>query len=141
MLTMKKRSLQVALLLLTVLLFLGLFPSIAQAHASIYISAFAASIRADGNGKVSVLYDITGTGIMEEIGSTTITVYENGNVIKTYQYTTTPSMMAYNTSCHGGSVTYSGTAGKSYYATVAFWAGKQGGGDARTKTTLTVTAK
>ena len=93
---------------------------------------------ANGNGKVSVQYDISGTGVMDEIGVKTITIYENGVSVKTFTYTTTPSMMAYNKSSHYGSVSYNGVSGKSYYAIVTFWAGKQGGGDSRTPTHSTL---
>ena len=84
---------------------------------------------------------VTGTGSMEQIGSTTITIYENGSLVKTYQHTTTSSMMGKNKIFHSGSVTYSGVAGNSYYAIVTFYAGKQGGGDNRTMTTSTIKAK
>ena len=136
----KKNTLRLASLILAVVLFLSLFSPIAQARASDYIFSYAASMNPDGNGKVSVWFDITGTGMMEEIGSTTITIYEDNSLVKTYNFSTTPSMMAYNKGIHGSSVSYYGVPGKSYYANVTFWAAKQGGGDNRFKSTTTIVA-
>ena len=141
MLTSKKKIFRLTSLILTVVLCLSLFTPIAHARASNYIFSYGASMVADGNGKVSVWFDITGTGTMDEIGSTTIIVYENGVAVKTFSYSTTPSMMTYNKHIHGSSVTYQGVAGRSYYALVIFWAAKQGAGDNRSMTTATITAK
>ena len=138
--SIKKKPLRLASLVLTLVICLCFFTTVAQARASDYLLAYGASIVADGYGKVSVWYDVTGTGKMDEVGSTVITIYENGTLVKTFQYTTTPSMMAYNTNFHGGSVSYYGVSGRSYYSYVTFWAGKQGDGDNRTKQTSTIVA-
>jgi len=140
MLLSKKIAFRMASLMLAVFLCLSLFSPVAQARSSDYIFSYAASMNPDGGGKVSVWFDVTGTGKMEEIGSTTITIYENGVLVKTFQYSTTPSMMAYNTAIHVSSVSYYGVAGNSYYAYVYFWAAKQGGGDSRSVKTTTITA-
>ena len=136
----KKKIYRIALLILAVSLCLSLFAPVAHARASKYILLYGASVVADGNGKVSVWYDITGTGTMDQIGSTSIVIYENGSSVKTFYSSTTPSMMTTNKLYHGGSVTYSGVAGKTYYAIVYFWAGKNGDGDSRSKTTTAIVA-
>jgi len=137
----KKTLFRLAALMLIVVLCLGLSAPIAQARASNYIAAYGAYMNADGSGKVSVWYDVTGTGMMEEIGSTSIVIYENGSIVKTFYSSSTPSMMTKNKAIHGGSVSYNGVAGRSYYAIVYVWAAKLGDGDTRSKTTASIIAK
>ena len=107
MLIIKEDISRLLSLILHTLFSLCLLSPVAQARASNYISTYSASIIAIGSGKVSVQYNIIGTDKMEEIGSTTIIIYENGIAIKTFQYTTTPSMIAYYIDYHSDSVTYS----------------------------------
>ena len=140
MFSYRKKSYRLFSFFLVILLCSGLFISIAQARASDYILSYTATVQAAGSGKVNVNFSIIGLSKMDQIGAMTIVLYENGTAVKTFQYTSTPSMMAYNTVQHNNSVTYNGVAGRSYYAIVTFWAGKQGGGDSRTKTTSTVIA-
>ena len=114
--------------------------------ASDYIQNCSADISSTGRGNVKVSFSITGTGTMDSIGASSIYLYESTgsgwklvksflNTQSTYSY-----MMASNTRSHSGNVTYSGTSGKQYYATVYFWAGKNGGGDSASRTTSVVTA-
>jgi len=77
---------------------------------------------------------------MDQIGAVTVTIYENGSLVKTYSSTTTSGMMAYNTFFYGSSITYPGTIGKTYYAYVTFQAGRNGDWDNRLMQTNTVTA-
>ena len=140
MLTSKKTILRGATLIFAVLLSVSLLAPVAQARASAYIFSYAISVCPDGNGKVSAWFDVSGTGTMEELGTKTITIYENGTAVKSFSYLSTPSMMAYNTAFHYGSVSYDGVKGKSYYAIATFWAAKQGGGDSRTKQSATIVA-
>jgi len=109
-------------------------------RGSIYISNYLAGMTTGSYGSVSVSYQITGVSTMDEIGSPKIEIYENGTLVKTYLYTNTTGMMSYNKIIHSGVITYSGTAGKKYYAYVTFKAGKNGGWDNRTLATNTVTA-
>ena len=114
--------------------------------ASDYIHSYSASISRTSSGVVRVSYCITGMGKMDEIGATTIYLYESiGSswaLVKTFKHTQSAysSMMDSYTSMHSGYVTYSGTAGKQYYASVSFWAGKGGDGDTASKSTSSVTA-
>jgi len=136
----KKRIMRISALLLAVLLCIAPLSPFAQARASKYIASYGASMSADGYGKVSVWYDITGTGLMDEIGATVITIYENGTLVKTFQSSSTPSMLAYNKNIHGGYVSYYGVAGRTYYSYVTFWAAKQGDGDNRSYQTSSIVA-
>jgi len=82
---------------------------------------------------------------MDEIGSTLIILYErigssSWSHVKRYHFTDYSNMLAYNKNIHGSSVTYNGVTGRSYYADVYLWAGKNGDGDSRLKTTGVVFA-
>ena len=117
-----------------------LCPRLLANRNSEYIASYSAIPYAEGNGKVTVYFEITGVAKMDLIGSTTISIYENGALVQTYSSANNPSMVAINKNFHGSSVTYSGVAGRSYYATVTFYAGRNGGGDSRNYTTITITA-
>ena len=92
-------------------------------RASLYILSHAAYVYPEGNGKVSVWFEITGTGKMDEIGSTLIILYErigssSWGHVKTYHFTDYSNMLAYNKNIHGSNVTYNGVAGRSYYVDI-----------------------
>jgi len=115
-------------------------------NASKYITSHTAYMHADGGGKVSVWFNITGTGRMDEIGGVMIVLYERNtstspwNFVRNYHYTSNSGMLAYNTGFHGSHVSHNGVAGRQYYAVVHLWAGKDGEGDARERTTGIITA-
>ena len=155
-----KKTLRMMSMIFAILLCFGIFTPIAQAsaidssvgsanafnpptviNASSYIISYAAVTVAGSGGSISVSFQITGTGIMDQIGATSITLYENGVAIRTYQYTSYPGMMVYNINCNAGSFTCQGTVGRSYYAFVVFQAGKGGAWDNRSMQTSAVTAK
>ena len=139
--TVSSITLRQTSLLLTICICLSCFSPVTQAtRNSNYISSYSAAPYAAGNGKVTIYFDITGTAKMDKIGSTLISIYENGLFVKSYSSTSTPSMIADDTNFHCSSVTYSGVAGRSHYAVVKLYAGKNGGGDSRTYTTKTITA-
>ena len=114
--------------------------------ASQFIIRHAAYMHAEGHGRVSVWFDITGVGRMEEIGATKILLYERTSqsaswrLVRTYHYLQHDDMLATDTSFHGSHVSYNGVAGRSYYAVVHLWAGRNGGGDSRVRTTGIVVA-
>ena len=145
---MKRKSLKVVLFLLIFTLTLSPVAVAAEAgvDASDYIDMYSASIAKTGTSSVKVNFYIGGTGKMDEIGATSIYLYEsNGsgwNLVNTYTYVQPANthLMASNTGSHSSSVTYAGTSGKQYYATIYLWAGKNGSGDSRSKTTSAITA-
>jgi len=114
--------------------------------ASDYIRSYSASTYRTGPGNIKVTFEIGGTRTMDDIGSTSIYLYElNGtswSLVQTFLYTQSSysHIMTSNTAVHSASVTYAGTSGKQYYATVYLWAGRNGGGDSRSVTTSAVTA-
>lgn len=114
-------------------------------RASDYLDYYSASLYSDGSGEVSVWFDVTGTGTMDEIGALTILLQESSNnstwsTVKTFRYTDYSNMMEYDSiDCVSG-VYYSGNAGRYYRAYVTVWAGKDGGGDSRQILTSVVQA-
>ena len=137
----KKKTIRILSLVIAVLVCLSCFAPIASAEGSLYITCYTAYITTSSNGKVLVTFDITGTGKMDQIGATDITIYENGSEITTYSYTSTSGMMSSNKVMYGNSIPHYGTVGKTYSATVVFKSGVNGGYDNRLMDTNTVTAQ
>ena len=107
----------------------------AAMEASEYIAVTSAGIVLNGD-TVSVNFYIVGTDTMDLIGLKYIYLYElNGStwsLVKTYSYTNpiyAATLMVSNSSSNAGSVQYSGSAGKQYYALCWFYAEKDGGHD------------
>lgn len=104
-------------------------------RASYYLAAYFASI-SETNGTVKVTFDVTATGRMTSVGATMVRIKDSsGATVKTFEYDTTPGMMGYNCISHIGSVTYQGTPGKKYCASVTFKAANSSGSDTGTYTT------
>ena len=141
MFTRKKNPKRVVAFILVILLCMSVTAPMASARGSLYISSYLAYITAISNGKVVITFEIVGMGKMDEIGATTIYLYENGSTIKTYSYSTTSGMMASNKWSHGNEITYNGVVGRTYSALVVFKSGVNGGWDNRSLDTQTVTAK
>ena len=105
-------------------------------RASDYLDCYSAYVYSEGGGEVSVWFDVTGTGTMDEVGAITILLQESSNnstwsTVKTFRYTDYPNMMEYDSiDCVSG-VYYSGIDGRYYRAYVTVWAGNDGGGDSR----------
>ena len=138
----KKKTIRLCAFMLALLLCISLLSPIAMAErGSAYIFSYGADMSAGNNGKVTAWFTITGTGMMDQIGSTTINIYENGTFVKSYSHTTTTGMMASDKFYHSGSVTYDGTVGKSYYAFITYQCGKNGDWDNRSLQSPSVTAK
>lgn len=140
---MKKTIIRTISLTLIFALCLAFVAGAAEARASYYIKRTSAAATASGNGKITVIHSITGTGIMTEIGATKIEIKNaSGSTLKTYKCTDPgyESMMGSNTGNHNGSVTYSGISGATYYAVVYFKAANSTGGDTNIITTYTVIA-
>jgi len=142
---MKKRFLSVV----TALLVLSIYTApVANAaiQASKYLTSYSAYIYPTGSGKMTIYFDVQGTGTMDEIGALSIRLQQKPSgsstwtTIQTYSYTNYTNMLAYNTFYYGSSVSYSGLSGYSYRAYVTVWAGKDGSGDSREILTATVIA-
>lgn len=108
-----------------------------------YISSYSSAITLEGNGRIKINFSTYGTGYMDDIGASTIVLYENGSVVKTYSgynvlYSST--MFGHSTYYFYGYVYYDGTAGKSYYAVIVHYAGDSTGHDTEGSITSTVVA-
>jgi len=141
MIITRKRTFKILSMALAFLLCLSLFSPIASAEGSLYISSYTVSMTAGSNGNVTAWFQITGTSAMDQIGAVEVALFENGTIVKTFYYTSTPGMMTSNKNFYGSSVTYSGIVGRTYSAYVTFQAGKNGDWDNRGMDTTTVTAK
>lgn len=112
-----------------------------SSRASAYISSESASITRNGGGSISINFSLTCMDYMNALGASTIKLYKsNGTLLKTYSYTSYPSMVTTNNYHHSGSVSYSGTSGQYYYAVITFYASNSSGSDSINLTTATVKA-
>lgn len=143
---MKKQTRIVAILLFFVMV-MG-FSTVAFAAdnspmASKYLTSYSAYIWSGGNEDISIWFDVTGTGTMDEIGALTIILQESGDnsewsTVQTFRYTNYSNMLEYNSADCVSNVDYSGAEGMYYRAYVTVWAGIDGDGDSRQILTETV---
>lgn len=107
-----------------------------QPNASSYLSSYNAYIYLAGGGLVQVYFNVEGTGMMDELGALSISLYEstdnsNWTWKKTFTHDSTSGMLAYNDFFYASNVDYQGVEGRYYKAYVCLWAGKDGKGDTR----------
>lgn len=112
-----------------------------------YIARTWATIERGDEGFLNITFNISGMGKMDEIGATTVYLYEvSGTSEKTvaiFSYLNpdyADIMMGSNSSFHAGNLPYNGTPGHRYYATVYYRAGNANGSGTTSYTTSTVTA-
>lgn len=135
-------SLTAALILTAVLL---VPMACAAARASDYFAVTSAVAYAEENGKILIEADVCATGMMDEIGVKSITIYEKQSDgyyddVKTYTRYNTSGMISTNNYEHFKSLTYQGTVGKKYYADIAFYAKDSDGNETLSSITNIVTA-
>lgn len=131
---MKKQCLRIIAFAIILTLILSM-AALAAMTESDYIAATSAWITRNGN-TVKVNFYIVGTGTMDKIGVKYVYLYErNGtgwDLVETFEYTDPDYddiMIESSTHAHAGYLPYSGSASKSYYADVRFYAEKNGGSD------------
>ena len=105
-------------------------------NASYYLTEYSAYIWPEGGGEISIWFDVTGKGTMDEVGVLTIILQESSdrstwNTVKTFRHTSYSNMLEYNSVDCASGVYYSGNKGKYYRAYVTVWAGRDGDGDSR----------
>lgn len=119
----------------------------ASPRASLYLSRYLAYIYPEGDGDISIWFEVEGTGTMNEIGALSIRLQQKAagtsswTTIKTYSHNDYSNLLENNDSFHYSHLDYSGKEGYSYRAYVTVWAGKDGNGDSRVILTDTVVAK
>ncbi len=107
-------------------------------RSSRYIASKTAAVSAMGGGTIKITYSVTAYYSIDELGACQINLYKStGQLMKTYYSSAYASMMGYNCSTHSGTVTYPGTPGTGYYATIGFYA--KDGSIAETKSITTGT--
>jgi len=129
-------ALFLALALLTPLGTVSMAAEMGQSRASDYISYYRGYIYAMGSGKLEIEFTIDGMDDMDEIGALSIKLYEstdksNWTLVKTYSPENYTNMLIEDDWSHSSCVSYNGIVGRYYKAYVGFWAGRNGGGDAR----------
>ena len=108
-------------------------------NSSLYIDSYSAAITASSGGKIEIVCAVTGIGIMDVIGVSTLNIqkYQAGS------WTTVKSwsgLYDYNSMQAAFHATYQGIAGSQYRAVIIFYASNSVGSDTRILTTNSVTA-
>lgn len=146
---MRKMKRVLCLILAVVLVFGSIITAEAaeaEAQASYYLSSYLAYIYPEGDGKISVWFEVHATGTMDEVGAITIRLREKApgatswTSVKTYFYDDYPEMLGSDVNHYYGHVDYEGTPGYTYFAYVTVWAGDDGDGDSRILATAEVVA-
>ena len=140
---MKRKLLCSVLSVFLISMFFGSMAFAAEIKSSHYISDCYATITPTGGGNLRISFQITGTGLMTDIGATKIELKtSDGTTVKTFRYTDSgySNMMGKNDVYYSSYITYSGMPGRTYYAVVTFYAGNNSGSDSISYTTISVTA-
>lgn len=143
-----KKSLKAVICLI---LAIGLLSSFASASAvfprsSMYIGYYTASISAGQNGAISITARVVGKGSLDEIGVSSITIYESSDGKSYTKYGTFysddyPSMMGSGSVYEKKAFEFMGTVGYTYKATVNCYGRSGSGSDTKPYSTGSVTAK
>lgn len=117
----------------------------AATHASDYFWVTDVWATRTGGGSFLVEFDIGATHIMNEVGATEIYIYEqqaDGDYDNVYTFTSAKnsSLITYNESGHYARVTYRGTPGKKYFATLALYCRDDDGAEWLIEDTNIITA-
>ena len=135
-----------SVLLILLIICVSASPSQAiEPRASDYFAVTQAWATALGGGKVIVEFDMGTTHTMKQLGAKEIVLKEKQSdggydTVKTYTSSNTAGLIKTNSTCAYGSVTYSGTSGKKYYAIVKFYAKNSDGSETLYQATNTITA-
>ncbi len=112
----------------------------ASVDASYYLDGYSAYIDVNKPGNISIWFCVYGTDEMDDIGATTILLYEKAagsstwKHIKTYSCTEYTNMLGHNVRTYGNHVDYNGSSTSTYKASVTVWAAINGIGSSRTIT-------
>lgn len=127
-----KRIVKLVALLLSLVLAMPLqtraaLPETVEPQANPYIGCIYGEVIAKGNGKLSIEFDITATGVMKKLGVKTIVLYEStDNVeyfpVRVFYSSDYSGMMTTNSFWHNCTLTYTGVARRYYRASFVFYA-------------------
>ena len=125
-----KRTLRIAICLVLVFALVSSSVAYALTESNAYLSSWNGAVSVANDGTVTVNFGTHGTGRMDKIGASEISLYENGQFKKYYSalnplYSAT--MMGTDDYDFYGYVTFAGTKGKTYQALITHYAEKDGG--------------
>lgn len=105
-----------------------------EIQASDYFGRRNVIASAAGSGKLQIVVDVVAKGIMQEVGATKVTVYEqqsNGSYSPVHTYTryNTPALIQKNRLSNKFELTYQGKSGTYYYAVAACYAKNASGSE------------
>lgn len=110
----------------------------ASARASEQISFYMMDVTSTGNGRIAIMFSITGTNFMDRIGAQSIYVLERkayGWDIAESWDADDPGMIEENAAKHGNTIYFNGESGKEYRIVVTVFAEDEyGESDSRSKT-------
>lgn len=137
---MKRFGKRVLCGLLAVCLLSTIICTVASARSSDYLDDYRAVVTPISGGKIVVTVDVSGVGRMTQIGASTIYIYESVDnksftIVATYNYEDYPEMMGSGMDYCEDAVTYSGTPGNYYFASVYCYAANANGSDEKNYTT------
>lgn len=127
-----KRFFQFVTLLLVISLVLSIPVFAAESRASSFFIRNSTYLEKVSGTTFDVWFDVTATGIMDELGVSTIKVQRssdqtNWSTMYTYSKSSYSQMTDDNTVCHSDCVRYTGTTGYYYRAKVTFYAKNSSG--------------
>lgn len=102
-------------------------------HASAYLDTYYVTLAAKGNGRMVIGVSVDGVGVQDKIGILSVDIYvkENGKwiIFDMMDSVDHPEFYTYKSRDHVGEISFYGTPGASYYATITVVSFKDGGGD------------
>lgn len=112
----------------------------ASVKSSAYLDSYRATIDPRSGGLIVVNVSVDGVGSMTEIGAKTIYIYESLDNksfyrVGTYESSVYPQMMGSGYGYYRDAVTYLGTPGRYYKASVWVYAANENGSDEKNYTT------
>ena len=125
-----KRFIRCTCLLLVAVLLLSI-PALAaetpEPRASYYFTSSSTFLCNVSGASFEAWFDVTGTGIMEEIGVNFIKIQrssdgENWTTMRTFSKADFPHLLDYNTATHTAGINYTGTRGFYYRAWIQLYA-------------------
>ena len=155
---MKKRSIRFLSSLLLLCLVTSLFCVFAAAtgdtsdtssgdnRSSLYLDSYMAAVTPKANGKLVISVDVSARRNCTQLGSDDIYLYESTDgvtfhLVRHYEYQDYPDMMGSGLDYCRDAVTYQGTVGRYYYASVYVYAADASGSDSRLYETAIVRAR
>ncbi len=138
---MKKLTIRIFAAVMVAAVLISSVALAADTRASAYISSKAGFIIPEGNGKMTIDFSLTATGMMDELGASAIYLHTaDGTLVDTIEYTDPgyEDMMTTNNYSYSSSIDWSGESGESYYAIIIFYAKNSKGYDYRGLATPTV---